>query len=188
MNLTLNIAGLPETERLFLRALTEADLPFLASILQDPSVMYAWEHTFTDQEVADFLRASLRRYEEDGFGHWVIVEKSQQLPIGLCGLLTESIEQEKVLGIGWFLRPIFQHQGYAAEAAAACRDYAFSILHAPDLYAQIRPENLPSCKVAERIGMSVAGQFVKTYRGKQMPHLIYRCPAPHAPEADSSVK
>lgn len=64
MNLTLNITGLPETERLFLRALTEADLPFLASILQDPAVMYAWEHTFTDQEVADFLRASLRRYCE----------------------------------------------------------------------------------------------------------------------------
>lgn len=39
--------------------------------------------------------------------------------------------------------------------------------------AQIRPNNLPSVKVAERLGMTVRSQFVKRYRGKDMIHLIY---------------
>ena len=39
------------TERLILREMTWEDLPDLAQILQDPQVMYAYEHDFTDEDV-----------------------------------------------------------------------------------------------------------------------------------------
>lgn len=41
-----------ETERLFARKLTKADFGNLCRILQDPEVMYAYGHAFSDAEVA----------------------------------------------------------------------------------------------------------------------------------------
>lgn len=40
-----------ETERLYLRKLTQNDYAALAAILQNPRVMYAYEHAFSDEEV-----------------------------------------------------------------------------------------------------------------------------------------
>ena len=42
-----------------------------------------------------------------------------------------------------------------------------------EVIAEIRPENKKSRRVAERLGMTISGSFVKTYKGKEMPHLIY---------------
>ena len=39
-----------ETERLCLREMTREDYPDLCKILQDPEVMYAYEHVFSDEE------------------------------------------------------------------------------------------------------------------------------------------
>ena len=65
------------------------------------------------------------------------------------------------------------HQGYAAEAARACRDYAFTVLGFPEVYSIIRDTNFPSQRVALRSGMAVRGSFVKHYRGIAMPHLVF---------------
>ena len=40
-----------QTERLLLREMNEADLPDLAEMLQNPAVMYAYEHDFSDRDV-----------------------------------------------------------------------------------------------------------------------------------------
>ena len=44
-----------ETERLFARKLTKDDFGSLCRILQDPEVMYAYEHAFSDAEVNSWL-------------------------------------------------------------------------------------------------------------------------------------
>ena len=44
------------TERCCLRPMTDADFPALCRYLQDPGVMYAWGHAFSDREVWDWLR------------------------------------------------------------------------------------------------------------------------------------
>ena len=44
-----------QTSRLLLREMTEDDLPALRSILQDPQVMYAYEHAFSEEEVRAWL-------------------------------------------------------------------------------------------------------------------------------------
>lgn len=40
-----------ETDRLYLREMTTFDLSDLKEILQDRDVVYAYEHTFSDDEV-----------------------------------------------------------------------------------------------------------------------------------------
>ena len=67
----------------------------------------------------------------------------------------------------------FWGKGYALEGANACMQFAFEVLHAEKVIAQIRPGNLRSRKVAEKLGMKIEGEFAKQYRGVNMPHLIY---------------
>ena len=51
-----------ETKRLLLRELEPEDRKDLAEILQDPQVMYAYEHEFTDDDVQAWLDRQLERY------------------------------------------------------------------------------------------------------------------------------
>lgn len=162
-----------QTPRLYLRKIRMADRPAISSILQDAEVMYAWEHVFSDDEVADWMEQNLMRYDRDGYSYWAVMEKSTGDLVGLCGLLAEKAGDESDLGVGYIFGKKYWHRGYAQESASACVDYAFRTLGAGHVTAQIRPNNLPSVKVAERLGMTVRSQFVKRYRGKDMIHLIY---------------
>jgi len=60
-------------------------------------------------------------------------------------------------------------QGLATEAAIACRDWAFAHLKTERLISLIRPENLPSRRVAERTGMTLWKEV--NWRG--LPHCVY---------------
>ena len=62
---------------------------------------------------------------------------------------------------------------YAAEAAIACKKYAFNALGLPAVYSIIRENNLPSRRVAEKNGMRIVGKLVKHYYGMEMPHFVY---------------
>ena len=65
-----------ETERLVLRNLEQDDFGEVCKLLQDPVVMYAYEGAFSDQEVQAWLDKMFRRYEDDGFALWAVIEKS----------------------------------------------------------------------------------------------------------------
>ena len=162
-----------ETERLLLRELTAADRPALCGILQDETVMYAYAHAFSDREVDDWLENQLTRDRRDGFGLWAAVRKDDGALIGQCGLTWQSWEDRRVLEVGYLFRRSAWHQGYATEAARACRDYAFSVLGAAEVFSIIRDNNGPSRRVAERNGMAVRGGLVKHYYGLEMPHVVY---------------
>ena len=51
------------TDRLILRRLTQDDFADLCEMLQDSDVMYAWEHTFSETQVQEWLDRQLERYE-----------------------------------------------------------------------------------------------------------------------------
>ena len=162
-----------ETRRLSLREMTWADGPALCGILQDPQVMYAYEHAFSDEEVRQWLNRQLERYARYGFGLWAVVEKETGALIGQCGLTMQDWNGREVPEIGYHLRRDKWRQGFAIEAAAACREYGFYTLNFPELFSIIRDNNFPSQHVALRNGMAVRGSFVKHYRGVEMPHCRY---------------
>ena len=162
-----------ETARLILRRMTPSDIPALRRILQDPDVMYAYEGPFTDEEVQAWLDKQLTRYREDGFGLCAVVLRETGEMIGQCGLTMQDIPGKRVLEVGYLFQKAFWHKGYATEAAIACKEYAFTVLGADEVYSIIRDSNTASQNVARRNGMVPVGSFVKHYRGVDMPHLIF---------------
>ena len=64
-----------ETPRLLLRPFVPEDLAALRQTLGDPQVMYAWEHGFSDEEVAGWISRNRRRYAQEGMGYLAAVER-----------------------------------------------------------------------------------------------------------------
>lgn len=162
-----------ETKRLFLREMTADDLPVLRSILQDDEVMTYYNGAFSDEEVQAWLDRMLDRYRKDGYGLWAVILKESGKMIGQCGLTNQEPLGKTILEVGYLFLREYWHQGYAAEAATACKEYAFGVLGADELYAIIRCTNRGSIRVAERLGMTIVANFVKHYRGIDMPHYLY---------------
>lgn len=162
-----------ETERLYLREMTQADYQALAKILQDDDTMYAYNGAFSDKETQEWLDKQIGRYQEYGFGLWAVVLKETGEMIGQCGLTMQTWKDRQVLEIGYLLQKAQWHKGYAIEAAKACKEYAFTKLHADKVSSIIRDTNTASQKVALRNGMTVVDRCVKHYRGVDMPHFLY---------------
>jgi len=162
-----------ETKRLMLREMTQEDLPSLCKILQDDDVMYAYEGSFSDYEVQNWLDKQLERYKEYGFGLWAVILKETGIMIGQCGLTMQEYNSNNVMEVGYLFQKEYWHCGYASEAAIACKEYAFDKLKAKEAYSIIRDTNTSSQNVAKRNGMSCIDKFIKHYRGVDMPHFVF---------------
>lgn len=162
-----------ETKRLRLREITQTDYKALSQILQDEETMYAYEGAFSDKEVQEWLDRQIRRYKKWGFGLWAVILKETGDFIGQCGLTIQPWKDQEVLEIGYLFQRAHWHKGYAAEAAKACKKYAFEILKAPEVCSIIRDTNIPSQKVALRNGMHPTDHWTKHYKGIAMPHDRY---------------
>lgn len=164
-----------QTQRLRMRELTDADFPALCKILQDPETMAAYEHGFTKVEVQEWLQRQIKRYQEYNhqFGLWAVVLRENGEMIGQCGLTLQPTPIGQVLEIGYLFQKDYWHHGYAIEAASACKQYAFHVLGAEEVFSIIRDTNIASQKLAKRNGMTVRGRFIKHYYGIDMPHEIF---------------
>jgi RimJ/RimL family protein N-acetyltransferase len=162
-----------ETQRLILREMEQADYSDLAEMLQNPSVMYAYEHDFTDEDVQKWLDRQRMRYMKYGFGLWAMILKETGQMIGQAGLTMQPYKDKEVLEIGYLLKQNYWHFGYAREAAIACKNYAFKQLNKNKVYSIIKADNLPSIKVAESHGMTKEDEFITKYYNGDMLHYLY---------------
>lgn len=162
-----------ETERLYLRELTDKDFDNLCKILQDSEVMYAYEHAFSDEEVKEWLARQQKRYRDNGFGLWAVILKESDKIIGQCGLTLQDYRDKKVVEIGYLFQKKYWHKGYAIESARACKEYAFNILKVDEVYSIIRDNNTASQKIAIKNGMEKRDTIIKHYYNMDMPHFIY---------------
>jgi RimJ/RimL family protein N-acetyltransferase len=162
-----------KTARLVLREMTMDDLPAMRAIVQDEQTMYAWGHAWSEEETVAGLEKQLRAYHEDGYGRWAVVLKETGVVIGMCGLLWWETDKDRVPEIGYLFNRAYWHNGYAAEAAIACKRYAFDTLGFDEVYSLIKDTNYPSMNVAIRMGMLVRGRYIKHYHGEDMPHYIF---------------
>lgn len=148
-----------DSERLFLREMTMDDFDALYKVLADREIMQHYPYTFDEERVRAWIQRNMDRYKEFGFGLWAVCLKETGEMIGDCGLTLQNIEGEMLPEIGYHIRADQQRKGYAREAAAAVRDWAFANTDYPALYSYCKYTNVPSYKTAEAIGM----HFEKEY-------------------------
>jgi RimJ/RimL family protein N-acetyltransferase len=148
--ISLSATPVLETERLILRAPAAADWPH-------------W-HAFARSERAKFVGGPMTdgvawrafchiigMWVARGYGSFVFVEKASKTPLGLAGPWHPWDWQERE--IGWTVTaPEAEGKGYAFEAAAAARAYAFRTLGWETAVSYIDPANARSIALARRLG------------------------------------
>ncbi len=154
-----------ETERLFLRRMKPEDYDALYAVLADPEIMRHYPYTFDEERVRSWIERNRERYRKFGFGLWALCLKDNGEMIGDCGLTLQNIEGEMLPEIGYHIRADRQHKGYAKEAAAAVRDWAFRNTSYPALYSYCKYTNVASYKTAEAIGMVFDREYADEANG-----------------------
>jgi RimJ/RimL family protein N-acetyltransferase len=140
-----------ETERLRLRPVVAGDVEELVRLHDDPLVAeylgvrdrgwYEWRVEASDEEWA-----------QRGHGFVVVLDAADGRFLGPTGL--KYWPQFGETELGWVLRPEARGQGFATEATRALLDWGFEELDVPYVTAMIRPGNVASVAVAERLGMT----------------------------------
>jgi RimJ/RimL family protein N-acetyltransferase len=170
-----------ETERLLLRPLTLADLPWFLRVRAKEEVSrYLGTSTIqTPEFVEERLHAYLECYRLHGFGMAGAVEKAsgefigwgglQPLEFGWHGERSEKAGKEVEVGYG-FDTPHWG-KGYATELAAAWLRYGFEELKLPRIIAVASPENKSSWHVMEKLGMRYEKEVM--FEGFTHPDHVY---------------
>jgi RimJ/RimL family protein N-acetyltransferase len=158
-----------KTLRLVLQEFLPGDVDALAGVLSDPETMRFYPAPFDHAGIEDWIARNRRRYAKDGHGLWAMVLKSSGELIGDCGLTIQDVEGVNEIEIGYHVRRDHWGQGFATEAARACRDHGFAHLGVSRLVSIIRPENIPSRRVAEKNGMTIWKEVTRV----NLPHLVY---------------
>ena len=163
-----------ETVRLLLEELVPGDLDFVATMLGHPEVSRYYGRRFERKDAQVWLERQLERYRRDGHGLWLVRERATGEKVGQVGLALQQVEAALLPEIGWLLHRPHWGRGYATEAGAATRDAAFSRWGYSQVISLIRPENTPSQRVAERIGMKPTRRV--EFHG--FAHIVFSCAAP----------
>lgn len=139
-----------QTERLTLRPIAIEDFPRWAEMMGDPEAAkflggaqpaaVAWRGFMTMAGAWSLTGISMFSLIERETGRW-LGRTGPWRPEGWPG--TE---------VGWGLHPDAQGKGYGVEAATAAIDYAFDTLGWIEVIHCIDPDNVPSQRLAERIG------------------------------------
>ena len=163
-----------ETERLILRHLVIGDLDELFALYSDPEIRrYFPEGVLSFEETKEELEWFLNGHpKHPKLGLWATVHKETGKFIGRCGLLPWQIDGKLEVEIAYLIDKSFWGQGLATEAARGILQYGFERLKLSRLICLIDPENIPSQKVAKKIGMKLEKR-VDGIGGDNFPTLIY---------------
>ncbi|WP_446664779.1 GNAT family N-acetyltransferase [Flexivirga sp. B27] len=161
------------TARLRFREMAEDDLDAMSALLGDPEVMRFYPRSKTRDEALAWIRWNQHNYADHGFGLW-IVETHDGRFVGDCGLTWQLVEGEQILEVGYHTVTDLQGHGYATEAARACAALAFGPIGSTHLVAIIKAANVPSQRVAEKIGL----RLERTAEVHGGPVVIYGSDAP----------
>ncbi len=151
-----------ETTRILFREVSRADFSAWIEFFKDPESFAHWHSQRQDPETEcnQWYENQLSRYATDRGGMNALIEKSTGKLIGHCGLLVQTVDSVTELEIGYSLLPDFRNKGYATEAAAQCKNFAFENNFSNSLISIISLTNTPSANVALKNGMLAEKQTV----------------------------
>jgi RimJ/RimL family protein N-acetyltransferase len=175
------VAGFPtelETARLLLRGWREADLAPFAALNADPQVTrHLSGRPLTREQSDELARRIHAHWGTHGFGLWAVERKADGRMIGFAGLAVPAFLPAVLpaVEVGWRLARDAWGHGLATEAGAVGVEQAFGALRLDRVISIIRPANVASRRVAEKLGLTLE---------RELPHpaggdvCVYTRPAP----------
>jgi RimJ/RimL family protein N-acetyltransferase len=150
------LAILPEleTERLSLRRFVFDDAPSIVELLNQPSFL----ENIGDRGVRNvddayrYLREGpMAMYDMHGFGLWRASRRTDDVFVGMCGLLKRDILPD--VDVGYAFLPEHWGQGYAFEAANATVGVGARKFGLKRIIGVVSDHNAASIRVLEKVGM-----------------------------------
>jgi len=144
-----------ETERLRLRPLSADDAEALHVLQQDAEMMRYFGGPYLRQQTDTWLEWHVALWEQEGFSHWAVELKDENIFVGWIGL-TKVWEPEELLPateVGWFVDRTYWGMGLATEGARESLIFGFEGLGLDRIVARCNPENHASEKVMQKLGM-----------------------------------
>ena len=162
------------TERLRLRAFRSTDLDAYSAMQANPDVMryMVMGRTSTPGEVWRTMLMSLGSWALRGYGMWACEKKDGEMFIGSVGIFHPLDWPEAE--IAYSIDQPFWGQGFATEATRAARDWLFEHFALNRAASFIRPDNLASRRVVERLGAVCERTF--ELRGSAYEHWVHHRP------------
>jgi len=145
-----------KTKRLLIREFEFKDWQAVYKYTSDINVMkFIPEEVFTEEDAKEFVNKNIG----DNAEKFPVVIIDEDILIG--HIVFYKYFGEHTYEIGWVFNPKYQNRGYASEAARAILEYGFKEMNLHRIIATCQPENIPSYRVMEKIGMRREGFFKK---------------------------
>jgi len=168
-----------ETARLRLRANESRDLAAFAAMWQQPEFYrYLGGQPLPEEEVWTKLLRHMGLWVLQGYGYWAVEEKATGSFIGAVGFGEWQRALEPSLKgwpeAGWVFASHTHGLGYATEAVQAVLAWGDAHLAQPRTVCIIDPANVPSLRLAARLGYQEASRAI--YKGN--PIVVLERPRP----------
>ena len=148
-----------ETARLRLRSFQHQDWQAVYDYTSDAAVMmYIPEGQFTPAQAKAFVADNMGEHARAV----AVLFKTTDRLIG--HMVFHPWFDSETYEIGWVFHRAHHGHGYATEAAGALLHYGFEVLQLHRIIATCQPENVPSWRVMEKLGMRREGHFRQCIR------------------------
>jgi len=137
--------------------------------------MRFYPRPYTLEETEDWIARSMRSDKEHGFSLWAVALKENGQFLGQCGISLQNIDGERLPEIGYHFHKMFWRRAYASEAALGSLYYGFSKCGLQEIFIHTATLNIPSIRVAEKIGMTKRKIYDKTIGNAKatMRHVVF---------------
>lgn len=175
-----------KTERLCLRHFQPFDIPEMASISADKTVMKYFPEIQTLAETTQMVNRIVEHQLLYGYSLYAVETGDNNHFIGFIGLIQPSFniphftpKHLPIVEIGWRLSSSYWGQGLATEGAKAVLNYAFTEIGLKEVISFTAKINTPSIRVMEKIGLQhdCNDDFLHPNleeTDKLRPHVLYR--------------
>ncbi len=172
------------TTRLLLRQFRDSDLEPLVAMGQDPVVMKHFVSLMTREDTVAMMGRMKDHWEKHDFGVFAVEVPGIYNFAGFVGFTHPRWEAHftPCIEILWRLIPSVHNKGYCTEAARACLNWGFKEKEFNEILSFAVPQNIPSWRVMEKIGMKREGEFEHPLvpEGHELrKHLLYRIQQPN---------
>lgn len=145
-----------ESDRIITRFLTEKDYKAWSEFFEDDEAteLFPDSDFQTNDEIAKhWIDKQMLRYKNKAYGLQALIDKQTNEFIGLCGLITQTVDDKPEVEVGYHILKKHWGKGLATEVSKLFLDFAFQNKQTNSVVSIIDKRNIRSEKVVIKNGL-----------------------------------